>query len=334
MTCPDPVRDIARAVLYEGYLLWPYTRSTAKNQQRFTFGGVHPAAFAQRYGDRSQLVMECLLEVPHDASPARVDVAVRYLHLVDRRPARREGDRLEPVDELLAGGERHLAWEEATEREVAVGPLSLEELRAGCTVPVAVAAGEDVEALGADGVLIRRWEALEGRLVVSGQPLDGNVHLLSVRFVNRCADAVIERAEALRRTFLSTHVVARATGAGFVSQTDPPEALRAEAKGCRNEGVWPVLVGEEGRRDTVLGSPIILSDHPSVAPESPGDLFDGGEIDALLIHNIRALTDAERDEMRATDPRVREILDRSIGLAPEEMLDLYGAVRDMRPLDS
>ncbi|HWC25576.1 MAG TPA: hypothetical protein VG474_03235, partial [Solirubrobacteraceae bacterium] len=73
--------------------------------------------------------------------------------------------------------------------------------------------------------------------------------------------------------------------------------------------------------------------HPSVAPESPGDLFDGGEIDALLIHSIRALTDAEREEMRATDPRVREILDRSMGLAPEQMLDLYGAVRDMRRLE-
>jgi hydrogenase maturation protease len=83
----------------------------------------------------------------------------------------------------------------------------------------------------------------------------------------------------------------------------------------------------------MLGSPIILSDHPRVAPESPGDLFDGGEIDALLIHSIRALTEAEREEMSATDERARTILDRSLALSPEQMLRLYGAVREMRGVD-
>ncbi|HWF51352.1 MAG TPA: hypothetical protein VG294_12005 [Solirubrobacteraceae bacterium] len=135
---------------------------------------------------------------------------------------------------------------------------------------------------------------------------------------------------ALRRTFLSTHFVARDRGAQFISQTDPPPSLTVAAAACRNDGVWPVLVGGPGSRETLLGSPIILGDYPSVAPESPGDLFDGGEIDALLIHSIRGLTNADQEEMRATDPRAREILERSLALEPEQMLRLYGAVREPR----
>jgi hypothetical protein len=40
----DRARLVADAVLYEGYLLWPYRRSALKNQQRWTFGGVYPEA--------------------------------------------------------------------------------------------------------------------------------------------------------------------------------------------------------------------------------------------------------------------------------------------------
>ena len=121
-----------------------------------------------------------------------------------------------------------------------------------------------------------------------------------------------------------------ARGAQFVSLTDPPDRLRAEAEACRNEGTWPVLVGEPGSRDTLLSSPIILEDHPRIAPESPGELFDGGEIDGLLTLNILSLTDEEKAEMRDSDPRTREILERTENLSEEEMMRLHGAIRDLR----
>ena len=75
-----------------------------------------------------------------------------------------------------------------------------------------------------------------------------------------------------------------------------------------------MLVGAPGERDTLLASPIILEDHPRIAPESPGDLFDGGEIDQMLVLNILSLTDEEKAEMRDTDPRAREILERTEAL--------------------
>jgi hypothetical protein len=98
----------------------------------------------------------------------------------------------------------------------------------------------------------------------------------------------------------------------------------SEATACWNAGCWPVLVGEPGQTDTMLASPIILEDHPRIAPESPGDMFDGGEIDQLLVLNILALTDEEKAEMAACDPRAAEILARVENLDPEQLMCLHG----------
>ncbi len=38
------VRSIADAVMYEGYMLYPYRPSSVKNRQRWTFGGLYPEA--------------------------------------------------------------------------------------------------------------------------------------------------------------------------------------------------------------------------------------------------------------------------------------------------
>jgi hypothetical protein len=113
-----------------------------------------------------------------------------------------------------------------------------------------------------------------------------------------------------------------------VSATDPPARLAEAAGACRHEGLWPVLVGAPGSTDTMLAAPIILEDHPRIAPESPGDLFDGGEIDQMLTLNILSLTDEERAEMRDSDPRAREILDRTEALTEEEIMRLNGAIRE------
>ena len=119
----DPVRAIADAVLYEGYLLWPYRRSATKNQRRWTFGGVHPQGHSERHPDDAWVMRaECLAE---DAGDARVEVRARFLQVVARGVAREGAGGLEPVDELTVAGTRHLAFDEAVEREVTLGPLPL-----------------------------------------------------------------------------------------------------------------------------------------------------------------------------------------------------------------
>lgn len=313
----DPVRAIADAVLYEGYALWPYRRSALKNAQRWTFGGVYPRA----HGDEPCVMQtQCLLE---GTDETRVSVDVRFLHVVRRQAVDRDG---RPVDELADGGERHLTWDEAVERELALPPTPLCELTDGVRLRVAVPAGRDVERLAA-GALVRSWEALAGSVAIGAERLQPALHVLTVLVENDTPWRGGERAELMRRTLCSTHTELDVEGGAFVSLTDPPDWLRVPAAACENVGTWPVLVGEEGARDRLLSSPIVLSDYPRVAPESPGDLFDGGEIDQLLILNILALTDAEKDEVRASDPRARELLERTEALTPEQLMRLHGTVR-------
>jgi hypothetical protein len=330
----DDVRRIADAVLYEGYILWPYRRSALKNQRRWTFGGVHPRAHTERHpDDRCLMRTQCLIEAGDDAT---VDVAVRFLHVVARGVLRATAGGLEAVDELTVGDTRHLAWDEAVEREFGARGLALGALRERPRrIAIEVAAGcEEEEVYDGGrraGVLVRSWQPLSGFVVVSSEPVGARLHRIGVDVVNttRCPDAA-PREAALRRTFCSTHAVLHAPAGGFVSLTDPPEQLRAAARACRNEGAWPVLVGAPGERHTLLASPIILEDHPRIAPESPGDLFDGGEIDQLLTLSILSLTDEERAEMRASDPRAREILERTEALTPDELMRLHGTIRDWR----
>jgi hydrogenase maturation protease len=257
---------IADAVLYEGYLLWPYRRSALKNQRRWTFGGVFPEAHSREHpDDASRMRTQVLLE----GDPADVDVTVRFLHVVRR-----------------ADG-----WEEATERELAPGPIAID---------------------GGEG-----WEALAGRIEVAAERLPDGRQRIAVEIVNTTPWEGGPREAVLARTFCSTHTVLRTRSGAFVSAYDAGEL-------CECVGTWPVLVGEAGARDTVLSSPIILEDHPRIAPESPGDLFDGGEIDGLLALNILALTDGEKAEMRETDPRAREILERTEALTEDQLLRLSG----------
>ena len=85
----DPVRAIADAVLYEGYILWPYRRSALKNQKRWTFGGVHPRGHSAEHPDDAWTMRtECLLE---GGSEASVEIRVRFLHVVRRRVGRAAG---------------------------------------------------------------------------------------------------------------------------------------------------------------------------------------------------------------------------------------------------
>jgi hypothetical protein len=321
----DPVRQIADAVLYEGYILWPYRRSALKNQRRWGFGGVYPRGAD---GERSVMRVECLLEAD-DGTP--VAVTVRFLQVVQRGVERVTDHGREAVPELVVGGERRLAWDEAVEREIALPPVRTGD-EPPVRTPIAIAPGREEELLHEDGraagAIVRRWERLEGRIECGARRLEPGLHLVTVTVANTAGWQGGPRERLAAQTFCSAHAVLRTDGGAFVSLADPPERLRGRAADCRNDGAWPVPVGERGDRTTMLASPIILEDYPRIAPESPGDLFDGGEIDQLLVLNILSLTDEEKEEMRASDPRAREILERTEALTPAQLLRLHGTIRE------
>jgi hypothetical protein len=331
----DPVEKIAATVLYEGYVLWPYRRSAQKNQKRWTFGGVYPRAYSEAEGGNDPWLMQtqCLVV----GEKPTVEVKVRFLHVVERRVGRKNAQgTLEFVDELRVGGERYLAWEEAAEREVVASGLGLADLETPMRAAISVPAGIEEEPLANDGgevvgALVRSWHSLEGTVEVEAEPVREGLFRLTVKIMNTAPWSGQNREETLEQTLISTHTILEVEGGEFVSLMDPPEELKRLAEECENVKTWPVLAGEEDRH-TMLSSPIILYDYPQIAPESPGDLFDGGEIDQLLTLSILSLTDEEKEEARATDPRAREILDRSESLTEEDLMGLHGAVRGFQTL--
>jgi hypothetical protein len=124
----------------------------------------------------------------------------------------------------------------------------------------------------------------------------------------------LDRAAALAHSMLSTHVVLRAGGGRFVSPL--------EAEGCENVNTWPVLASDGD--DVIVGAAMILPDHPELAPESRGSLYDGTEIEEALLLHVMALSDAEREQIAAADPAVRAMVARAAAATPEEMLRLHG----------
>ncbi|SNT63496.1 hypothetical protein SAMN05421812_115116 [Asanoa hainanensis] len=324
----ESVRAIADAVLYEGYLLYPYRASAQKNRTRWQFGVLGPPGAAERgLGEESGMAVQCLLS----GVGSTVDVHLRFLQLQVRQVRRLDGDGgFTDVEALDVGGRTVLSWDEAVEREAVftgqpVGPDG--ELR------VEISGGEDVEAV-CDGsgvelgqVVRRRWP-LRAHLRLATEP-DGAYTRLTVAVENAYDGALSTKDDATRGSLLGAHLVLRAAaGAGFVSVIDPPDAAAAAAARCVQHRCWPVLAGPPGATDLVLGSPIILYDHPEVAEQSPGALFDATEIDEILVLRIMTMTEAEKAEARATDPQVAAIIDRCDGLTPEQLQGLHGILRD------
>jgi hypothetical protein len=344
----ESARAVADAVLYEGYLLYPYRRSSAKNRVRWQFGVLAPRAWVEARRPVKETVAgsadawrqrtECLLE----AKPrARLWVRLRFLQ-PQRRSVQRcaaDGEFVE-VDALEIGGERHLTFDEAVPREFDVA-VTLAELGAGEHVePVTLPGGEETEPLGdaADGGrgrVVRARLPLSARLRLSVADATAPFPLRRLRVIveNTVTDEAVDapRAEVLRRSLVAAHCVLAVQDGKFLSLLEPPKWASEAAKECRNLHTFPVLAGEEGKRDVMLSSPIIMYDHPGVAPESPGDLFDAGEIDEILSLRTLTLTDEEKREARATDPRAKAIVDRVDALPQEVFARLHGAVRSLRP---
>lgn len=161
-----------------------------------------------------------------------------------------------------------------------------------------------------------------GALEVAAHAIDERISKVSVVIANVTPFDGGTRDDALRRALLSCHALLSIEGGAFFSMVDAPPALLALAN-CRNEGVWPVLVGAEGARDRMLASPIILYDYPRIAPQSPVAMFDGTEIDELLSLRVQTLTPEEKVELRR-HPRTAALLERVDSLAREDLAALHG----------
>ena len=338
MTTFEQVRPLADAVLYEGYLLYPYRADDPKNRVRWQFGVLMPpdavdADPSERSGTRTDLLLEGL--------DPRLEVRARFLQVQRREVQALRGGSFVDVPELAVGDRRWRPWDEAVEREVDLA-LSLDDLARGPQeLPVGIPPGVDTELLSAPGGrqvgrLRRIRQPLTGVLRVEAHRLPGPYGLtrLEVRLDNTTAaepgGSKPGREAALRRALVAAHLLVRVDGGRLLSMTDPPEWARAYAASCHHEGTYPVLVGDPGSNDMVLASPIILYDHPQVAPESPVAFYDATEVDELLTLRALTLTDEEQQAARSTDARAAALLDEVSGMPADVMDRLHGAVRYLR----
>jgi hypothetical protein len=341
-------RAVADAVLYEGYLLYPYRASSQKNQARWQFGILGPPdAAAAGTGEEPDMFADCLLT---PGPQAAIEIHVRFLQLQSRTAEKMDDDGgFTSVDELTVGAARWLSWDEAVEREVTLGPFAVAGFGGQETVqPVEVPGGEDTEELRdasgrLAGRLVRRRRPLQGEVRLAASPAGGPLVRLRVGVTNTAAKTAAApasggtdgwtRQHAIAESFIGTHLLLSLQDGDFVSLIEPPPGAQAAAAACGQLRCWPVLAGPEGQSDVLLVSPIILYDHPAVAPESSVALYDSTEIDEILTLRVLTLTEEEKAEARATDPRAAAIIDRCEAMSPAELQQLHGILRNPHALD-
>jgi hypothetical protein len=341
-------RAVADAVLYEGYVLYPYRASSRKNQVRWQFGVLTPRAFSEADGfERWWLRTECLVDPGRKASLA---VRIRCLQVQHRSV-----DSLAPMaatagsgtevgdfmraDSLAVDGNLYVDWDEAVDKIVDLPPVRLVGAGEGEREETfRFPGGTDTELIhSADGAvagrIVRRREAVMGRVRLATTAAGAANRLLKVTVtvenLTEWTGLSAKRDEVMSRSLVAVHSMLAIEDGIFLSLLDPPEDARQAVAGCHSDGAFPVLIGDD---HVVLSSPIILYDHPEVAPESPGDLYDATEIDEILALRVLTLTDEEKSEARGTDPRAAAIIDRCDDMSPEIWDRLHGTMRSVRPV--
>jgi hypothetical protein len=192
---------------------------------------------------------------------------------------------------LAPSGERH----QAAERRVEVGPVALDER---------VTAQFD-----------------GGRLTLRSERRgDGSAVVRCCVHNTSQAPAGLDRAGALARSLISTQLLIRVSAGRFRSPLDSAP---------RSVNTYPVLATDSD--DVVLGTTYVLPDHPQIAPESRGALFDSTEIEEALLLHVQVLSDDERAEIERADPAVREMIARAAAATPEDIIALHGRVEIRDP---
>ncbi|MEP6901050.1 MAG: hypothetical protein ABJA66_04825 [Actinomycetota bacterium] len=345
----DLVKKIADAVLYEGYMLYPYRASAVKNRQRFNFGVLTPESYSKAQKGTENWRMQTEVLVLGD-NTSEIDIKVRFLHLREREIYQIDeiSGEFRAATSMKIGDEIYQTWQEAIEREAEVSAINLKDLNKRVNLTAfSFPADEATETLReADekvvGKIVRRQEMIEGNIdfQVEEQTLKTEtptrkLFKITVRVSNTTPFGKAtekSRDEALAHSLVSAHTVLFVRNGEFISLLEPPDEFSETVETCKNIATYPILVGENGERDCVLSSPIILYDYPEIAPESAGDLFDGAEIDEILTLRIMTMTDAEKSEMRGVDERARKMLERTENLSAEQLMKMHGVLRQPRAL--
>jgi hypothetical protein len=308
---PEPLEQLIDALLYEGYALYPYTPGAAKNATPTPFGILYPPTYAAALPSTfERLELRCELHSPPEAV---LGAEVRF---------------------LAATGERHEAVAHRVRlADVTVGVLAASSATGGPGQPGqpgqpgASGQPDQPDQPGAQ----REVEIAEDSprrlllaLGLSAHELGSGRYEVTLAVENRtpCAQG-LDRSGALAHSLLSTHPILRVSAGRFSSPLEYP---------CGSVNTFPVLASATD--DAVIGAAIVLPDHPRIAPESRGGMFDSTEIEEALLLHVRTLSDAEREEIERHDPLVREMVARAAAATPDDILALHGRMTLREPIGS
>ncbi len=233
-----------------------------EDRKRF-LGGVTPRGYPE---GRSQLHAECLIE----GTEPYVEIIVRVQQPVERRVLDAKG---EPVAHLVVAGTRYASREEVVEHEVCIHALPG---RTACIERAGTRRADLVENGLAAGALVWGWEPLHATIEAWVDEIAQGLRRVQVSVANRLEWDGDEGRQPLRRSFYSAEVIMHSTDGAFASLAHPPSHLRRYSGACHNEGLWPVPIGEDGDRHTMLASQIRLQDYPHVVPQARPSPFGGG----------------------------------------------------------
>lgn len=265
----NKVEKIADAILYEGYLLYPYRKSALKNQHRFNFGLLEPNGYFQT----QVLVL---------GNSENFSVTVRFLQIQHRQVTDEQGNNVETLE---IDGETFETWDETIERKIETSETT-DFCFTGNYFSENLANGE--------AKFVRQINQISGKIEIEKEQITENLHRFTVKIFN------------LSETdqFISTHAILTVENGEFVSLLEYTNEFENEIKLLNQNGLFPVLI----EKNVMLSSPIILYDYPQVAPESVGDFYDATEIDEILTLRILTMTDAEKLEALSLDSRAEKIL--------------------------
>ena len=240
------IESIANAVLYEGYMLYPYRPSSVKNQQRWNFGVVYPRLYSEMQKGTDICVMQTQCLVRGDET-AELEIKIRFLQCISRKIGRlrapvrsvagvADAD-FQIVDAFRAGGKDLQSWQEASERDLNLLPLRMAELlHAPVGEMFAFPGGKELEPVlddsgNVEALIVRSRDAIRGSVEVSAVPVGNGVFRLSVvlsNLTNIGNPMGTNREDVLLKSLLSAHTVLGVSGGEFISQIDPPPELQSD----------------------------------------------------------------------------------------------------------
>ncbi len=314
--------DLTKTVLYEGYSIFPYHRSSVKNLKPIPFGVIYPEQYHSYHPPApTKMKTECIVTAQKNSA---INITVRFLHLI-----------ITKIFQQTDNDNTSLPYEgwQTIERQINSGDLIISEL----------IGNKKVFPIGFDSIKVDKNIYDENKILKEkqsncGLKITGNVIIEAFAFENidntfRVSVTVnndtslsnaesISRDEVFQQSFLSTNTILKVTDGAFISDQNPPEEFKEIVAQCEKIGTWPILIDESNT--IMLSSPIILYDYPKINAHSKLDLFDSLEIEEMLILQLSAMSDTEKQQIAESDGKMREMLDKASQVTPQELLNLHG----------